>query len=496
MTAWAYYNEFDPHAAEWLRNLIDMKLIAPGEVDDRDIRDIHPDDLRGFAQCHFFAGIGVWSYALRRAGWPDSRPVWTGSCPCQGFSAAGQQRGFDDERHLWPDWYRLIKARKPPVIFGEQVQSALIVGKARNKTSEFGPYGLYDPDRETQIPTAWFDLVCADLEEAVYAVGVRDTPAAGSGAPHIRQRLYFVAHRLEHAEGDGRVERWAEPGGRSIVGGRGAERLVDDERSRLEGHAGNGDRGRGRSCEAGSVAATGGARRLADSDVDGRDTGIARDGRSEEGARGEDWHVDDRRSTPRRLADSAAEGREGRRGHGAPGQREAELGRGDGRELGGLADSNVVNGDGAGHRAGIVGGRFKAPAALQRVRDPERLADSIGGQLPQQIGRPEGRDGDGSDRPDLERSAGWPGPTNGFWRDVDWLFCRDGKWRPVEPGTFPLVDGSTFHLDSGSPFEGKSRQEILKGAGNAIVSEVAISFIEDYLEATGEIVDGDFFASN
>lgn len=459
MTAWAYYNEFDPHAAAWLRNLIDMKLIAPGEVDDRDIRDIHPDDLRGFAQCHFFAGIGVWSYALRHAGWPDSRPVWTGSCPCQGFSAAGQQRGFEDERHLWPDWYRLIRARKPPVIFGEQVQSALIVGKARDKESEFGPYGLYDPDRETQIPTAWFDLVCTDLEEAVYAVGVRDTPAAGSGAPHIRQRLYFVAHRLEHAESDGRVERWAEPGGRSIVGGRGVERLVDDECEGLEGHAGDGDRGRGRSRSAGSVAASGSARGLADSDVDGRDTRITGDGRSEEGSRGEHGNVDDRRGASGSLADSAAEGREGRRGHGAPGQREAELGRGDGRELGGLADS-------------------------------------IGGQLPQQIGRPEGRDGDGSDRPDLERSAGWPGPTNGFWRDVDWLFCRDGKWRPVEPGTFPLVDGAAFHLDSGSPFKGKSRQEILKGAGNAIVSEVAVSFIEDYLEATGQIVDGDFLAGN
>lgn len=459
MTAWAYYSEFDPHAAAWLRNLIKMGMIAPGEVDERDIREVQPDDLRGFAQCHFFAGIGVWSYALRRAGWSDDRPVWTGSCPCQGFSAAGQQRGFEDERHLWPDWYRLIKARKPPVIFGEQVQSALIVGKARNKESEFGPYGLYDPDREAQIPTAWFDLVCADLEEAIYAVGVRDTPASSVGSPHIRQRLYFVAHRLEHAKGDGRVERWAEPGGRSIVGGRGAERLVDDERSRLEGHAGDGDRGRGRSCAAGSVAATGSTRRLADSDVDGRDTGIAGDAGSEEGSRREHWNVDDRRGASGRMADAAAEGREGRSRHGAPGQREAELGRGDGRELG-------------------------------------WMADSIGGQLPQQIGRPEGRNGDGSDRPDLERSAGWPGPTNGFWRDVDWLFCRDGKWRPIKPGTFALVDGSAFHLDSGSPFEGKSRQEILKGAGNAIVSEVAISFIEDYLEATGQIVDGDFLAGN
>jgi len=186
MTAWAYYNEFDPHAAAWLRNLIKIGVIAPGEVDERDIRTVQPDDLRGFTQCHFFAGIGVWSYALRCAGISDDEPVWTGSCPCQGFSAAGLQRGFDDERHLWPDWFRLIDARRPHLVFGEQVASSLIIGKARNKKSEFGPYGLYEPDRKTQIPTAWLDLVCADMEGARYAVGLQAAPAAGVGAPQIR----------------------------------------------------------------------------------------------------------------------------------------------------------------------------------------------------------------------------------------------------------------------------------------------------------------------
>lgn len=77
----AYYNEVDPYAAEWLRNLILCGLIAPGDVDERSIEDVTPADLRGYTQCHFFAGIGVWSYALRMAQWPDSRPVWTGSCP-------------------------------------------------------------------------------------------------------------------------------------------------------------------------------------------------------------------------------------------------------------------------------------------------------------------------------------------------------------------------------------------------------------------------------
>ncbi len=77
MSAAAYYNEIDPFAAQWLRNLIAAGHIAPGEVDERSIEDVTPDDLRGFTQCHFFSGIGVWSHSLRLAGWPDDRPVWT-----------------------------------------------------------------------------------------------------------------------------------------------------------------------------------------------------------------------------------------------------------------------------------------------------------------------------------------------------------------------------------------------------------------------------------
>lgn len=63
MTPAAYYNEIDPFAAQWLRNLIAGGHIAPGEVDERSIEDVTPDDLRGFTQCHFFAGIGVWSHS-------------------------------------------------------------------------------------------------------------------------------------------------------------------------------------------------------------------------------------------------------------------------------------------------------------------------------------------------------------------------------------------------------------------------------------------------
>ena len=168
MTPAAYYNEIDPFAAQWLRNLIASGHIAPGEVDERSIEDVTPDDLRGFTQCHFFAGIGVWSHSLRLAGWPDDKPVWTGSCPCQPFSAAGKGDGFADERHLWPHFFHLISERRPKHVFGEQVAA----GNAN----------------------AWFDLVQADLEGLDYAFGLVPFAAAGVGAPHIRERAYWVAH--------------------------------------------------------------------------------------------------------------------------------------------------------------------------------------------------------------------------------------------------------------------------------------------------------------
>ncbi|ENT5388216.1 DNA cytosine methyltransferase [Pseudomonas aeruginosa] len=162
----AYYNEIDPYAAQWLRNLIAAGHIAPGDVDERSIEDVHPDDLKHYTQCHFFAGIGVWSLALRRAGWPDDRPVWTGSCPCQPFSSAGQGAGFDDPRHLWPSWAWLIRERRPAVVLGEQVAS---------KAAE-----------------PWIDAVQTGLEDLDYAVGCVPFPAAGVGSPNIRDRLYWV----------------------------------------------------------------------------------------------------------------------------------------------------------------------------------------------------------------------------------------------------------------------------------------------------------------
>ena len=257
MTPAAYYNEIDPFAAQWLRNLIAGGHIAPGEVDERSIEDVTPDDLRGFTQCHFFAGIGVWSHSLRLAGWPDDKPVWTGSCPCQPFSAAGKGDGFADERHLWPHFFHLISDRRPEHVFGEQVAA----GNAN----------------------AWFDLVQADLEGMGYAFGLVPFAAAGVGAPHIRERAYWVANsnsvisdwrwnvretgRDEYsnssnprklANTNGKREESARNGTRTGESWRGGEvsRMDNSNITRLERLSGN-DCAAGRERATGSVAAPG-----------------------------------------------------------------------------------------------------------------------------------------------------------------------------------------------------------------------------------------------
>ena len=187
-----YYNDSDPAACAWLRDLIAAGHLPAGEVDERSILDVEPSDLRGFTQCHFFAGIGGWPYALRLAGVAEDRPVWTGSPPCQPFSQAGQRKGQDDERHLAPAFLRLVAARRPDLVFGEQVASAAVLGPSGRTAGA---------EAESPAGWAWFDALAADLEAASYAVAAADLPAACIGAPHIRQRLFFGAVSLGAAAG-------------------------------------------------------------------------------------------------------------------------------------------------------------------------------------------------------------------------------------------------------------------------------------------------------
>ena len=205
----SYYNEHDTFAAAWLRELIKDGQITDGTVDERDIQDVQPADLRGFDRCHFFAGIGGWDHALKLAGWPNDRPIWTGSCPCQPFSTAGKGKGGADDRHLWPHWFRLLRECRPTTVFGEQVAAAIGHG--------------------------WLDLVSTDLEGEGYAVGAVVLGAHSVGAPHIRPRLWFVADSEGvrrpglYISGShmGGVESIGGPSARFTLGGEGAGGVAD-----------------------------------------------------------------------------------------------------------------------------------------------------------------------------------------------------------------------------------------------------------------------------
>jgi len=207
MTPRVYYNDNEEYVCNWLANLMLEGLIPEGDIDQRSIRDIKPSNLKGYTQCHFFAGIGGWAYALQLAGWPADRPVWTGSCPCQPFSVAGKQKGFDDERHLWPEFRRLISECAPSELFGEQVAGA----------------------------SAWLNIVRSDLEALGYAVGAMPIEAASADADHFRDRYFFVADRTQqqqHGAWDARARR------RDEHTDDGVRQLADDDDDREQSRKG------------------------------------------------------------------------------------------------------------------------------------------------------------------------------------------------------------------------------------------------------------------
>jgi len=370
----AYYNEHDPFAAEWLRQLIAKGAIAPGFVDERSILDVKPEEIQRYTQCHFFAGIGVWSYALRQAGWPDDIPVWTGSCPCQPFSAAGKGKGFADKRHLWPVWFWLIEQCQPDVIFGEQV-----AGKAGS---------------------AWFDLVSTDLEARDYSCGAAVTAACGFGAPHMRKRLYWVANHPER-----RRQSWPRPRHTQPTGQR---RDFSPDSGESGGLADNDSPGPpARKCQElpGEIRhdKRGAAQQCCcpSSRMD--------DSTSREGFR-------------RNLARHHSEGQQILQ---SEDRKDASKRTSNRREI---ADSRVGNADGG-----------DTKARRHQCLGEQRLLEGSGSCCCREGGTVGGTEVQPSD----ESPAG---PTNGFWRTADWLFCRDGKWRPVESGHVEMVDGTTSRL--------------------------------------------------
>lgn len=354
----AYYNEIDLQKAGWLRELIRCEVVADGEVDNRSIKEVRAEELRGFAQCHFFAGIGVWSYALRLAGWPDERPVWTGSCPCPSFSAAGKGGGFNDPRHLWPDWARLVRECRPATLFGEQADDAIGYG--------------------------WLDLVQTDLERENYAVGKAVLGACSVGAPHIRQRLYFVAH-AEHAE------RWPK------------------QEAHRNSHGRNGPGRRGDTRRMGEPDGTRSQPRESSATANGR------------------WSSDLAASSTRELADAA----DARR------QIAGKL-----RSRQSLVSARLEQHGGVGGLADADGrGLAMCGQSSEGKRDGEQFGAD--GGMGDTEGPAAGAGFTLRARQSDDRSSGH---VNGFWRDADWILRKrwnrdDREWCPTEPGTFPLAHG-------------------------------------------------------
>ena len=469
----AYYNEIEPYAAQWLRNLIKKGLIADGEVDIRSIVDVSPDDLRGFTQAHFFAGIGGWSHALRLAGWPDDRPIWTGSCPCQPFSVAGKGAGVDDPRHLWPHFHRLITAVRPPVVMGEQVAGA-------------AGYG-------------WLDGVRADLETEGYASRGVDIPACAVDAPHIRSRLYWIASDVAHPSNDGAggdiravgdSERGAlaagptglrqthRQGGADWLDARSAGDVGDANNTRLEGQG---------SAQCGELWAhrqiepRGGYSDVADADHERRD-GIDALLRQGEGGRVTGDIHEAAGDGSSHMADAECRGRESgaiptaneaavissQNGSGSSGP--SHVADANNAQRGPHAEGrcNDDNGQNAG-REEEASGRQLGGAADHDVADadyrrsfaqPDRDNRTLDGTICREEGA-----GD-----QLAIRSASRGANGTFWSDHIWLTGADGKARRAQPG-IPL-------LAYGIP----NRVGKLRAYGNAIVPQVAAEVIGAYMD--------------
>jgi DNA (cytosine-5)-methyltransferase 1 len=397
-----YYNDNDPKSAAWLRELIALSVIPPGDVDERSILEVRPRELSKYTQCHFFAGIGGWPFALCLAAWRQGRRVWSGSCPCQPFSTAGDQKVDQDERHLWPAFRGLIAECKPPTCFGEQVASA-----------------------DGRI---WLAGVRSDLEELGYGVGAADLCAAGVGAPHIRQRLYWVADAdmgRRNTRGRGRRSSGSKSKGRHGV---------TEQRSGL---------GVGEPTGSGSA---GGLAHLPSAGRQGEHADIDR----------AELAPAERGGVACGLAHAALpEGaRLGPQLEHVPGSAGGDHKlAGDGANGGGLGNATgdnerrdpVPGAHGAGQPAGGSSG------AGLRVADPENGGGqnerSGNGSAGQPVGLFSGtgsrtcvRDNSSGGSEVIPENSGTDGRF-GFWSDYELIPCGDGKARRIEPSTLEMVNG-------------------------------------------------------
>ena len=178
-----FYNEHNVYRAAVLRERMEEGLLPWGVVDERDIQIIPDEDFLGYTQIHLFAGIGGFPLGLRRARFAGDSIV-TGGFPCQDISNAGKRAGITGTNsRLWREMVRCIRVVRPRIVFVENVAALLVRGMGD---------------------------VLGDLAEIGYDAEGDCISAADVGAPHLRRRIWIVAH-AECPEWRQTTEGWHEP---------------------------------------------------------------------------------------------------------------------------------------------------------------------------------------------------------------------------------------------------------------------------------------------
>lgn len=132
--------------------------------------------------------------------WRGKIDVLTAGFPCQPFSLAGQRKGADDDRYLWPQVVRAVHEIRPAWVVGENVAGILTMvqpGEEAEVGSETSLFGEGDTKRVSLRQEFVIETVCRDLEREGYSVRPFVIPACAVGAPHRRDRVWIVAHRAD-----------------------------------------------------------------------------------------------------------------------------------------------------------------------------------------------------------------------------------------------------------------------------------------------------------
>ena len=150
--------------------------------------------------------------------WREKINVLTGGFPCQPFSVAGQRKGAEDNRYLWPEMLRAIREIQPDWVVGENVAGILTMVQPGSETAlgrEESLFGEVDRERTLHRQEYVVETVCNDLEREGYSVQPVVIPACAVGAPHRRDRVFFIAHRAD-AGVKGMQRKWED----NILSGR------------------------------------------------------------------------------------------------------------------------------------------------------------------------------------------------------------------------------------------------------------------------------------